>query len=147
MSEHDTTSDDYRAGYLAGYTDRQREVNRLENDADRLYRAAYGEERRIPGHYVARAELEQRRSLSEPPVEITRRDARASWGLEVSEDDAAPTLETGSSTGIPSTSTGRTNRTSRSLNEDVKAGLCRSATVCVGQPTVKPPSRVVPSAA
>nr|WP_154921740.1 hypothetical protein [Microbacterium testaceum] len=63
MSEHDTTSDDYRAGYLAGYTDRQGEVDRLENDADRFYRAAYGEERRIPGHYVTRAELEQRRSL------------------------------------------------------------------------------------
>ncbi len=50
MSEHDTTSDDYRAGYLAGSTDRQGEVDRLENDADRFYRAAYGEERRIPGH-------------------------------------------------------------------------------------------------
>ncbi len=49
MSEHDTTSDDYRAGYLAGSTDRQGEVDRLENDADRFYRAAYGEERRIPG--------------------------------------------------------------------------------------------------
>ncbi|MDU0328498.1 hypothetical protein RWH43_17195 [Microbacterium sp. KSW2-21] len=109
MNEHDTTSDDYRAGY----TDRQGEVDRLENDADRFYRAAYGEERRIPGHYVTRAELEQRRWLSEPPVEITRRDALASWGLDVLEDDAAPTPEADPRTGIPSTSTGRTNRTSR----------------------------------
>ncbi|MFS0735336.1 hypothetical protein ABC304_04195 [Microbacterium sp. 1P10UB] len=112
MREHDTTSDDYRAGYLAGYTDRQGEVDRLENDADRFYRAAYGEERRIPGHYVTRAELEQRRSLSEPPVEITRRDALASWGLEMpaDEDPATPAADAPQ---IPSTSTGRTNRTSR----------------------------------
>ncbi|MBM3714632.1 MAG: hypothetical protein FJW64_02660 [Actinobacteria bacterium] len=113
MNEHDTTSDDYRAGYFAGYTDRQGEVDRLENDADRFYRAAYGEERRIPGNYVTRAELEQRRSLSETPAEITRRDALASWGLDVPEDDAAPTPEANPRTGIPSTSTGRTNRTSR----------------------------------
>lgn len=111
MSEHDTTSDDYRAGYLAGSTDRQGEVDRLENDADRFYRAAYGEERRIPGHYVTRAELEQRRSLSEPPVEITRRDALASWGLNVPGDDAAPTPEADPRTGTPSTSTGE--RTAR----------------------------------
>ena len=110
MSEHDTTSDDYRAGYLAGYTDRQGEVDRLENDADRLYRAAYGEERRIPGHYVTRAELEQRRSLSEPPVEITRRDALASWGLEMPPTDTA---EADAPSTLPSTSTGPTNRTSR----------------------------------
>lgn len=110
MSEHDTSSDDYRAGYLAGYTDRQGEVDLLENDADRFYRAAYGEERRIPGHYVTRAELEQRRSLSEPPIEITRRDALASWGLEVPPTD---TPEADATTMLPSTSTGRTNRTSR----------------------------------
>lgn len=110
MSEHDTTSDDYRAGYLAGYADRQPEVDRLENDADRLYRAAYGEERRIPGYYVTRAELEQRRSLSEPPVEITRRDALASWGLEMPPTD---TPAADAATTNPSTSTGPTNRTSR----------------------------------
>lgn len=87
MNEHDTTSDNYRAGYLAGHTDRQSEVDRLENEADRFYRAAYGEERRIPGQYQTRAELEQRRTLSEPPAEITRRDALTSWGFDVPSTD------------------------------------------------------------
>ncbi len=108
MSTNDTTSDDYRAGYLAGYTDRQVEVDRLQNEADRFYRAAYGEERRIPGQYVTRAELEQRRALSEPPVEVTRRDALASWGFDVSHID--------NPTDITDTSpapTRRTNRTAR----------------------------------
>lgn len=109
MNEHDTTSDDYRAGYLAGYTDRQTEVDRLESEADRFYRAAYGEERRIPGQYVTRAELEQRRTLSEPPAEITRRDALASWGFDVPPTDT-PTDSTTASSPAP---TRRTNRTSR----------------------------------
>lgn len=109
MNEHDTTSDDYRAGYLAGYTDRQAEVDRLENEADRFYRAAYGEERRIPGQYVTRAELEQRRTLSEPPAEITRRDALASWGFDVPPTDTPTDFTTDSSSTPPS----GTNRTSR----------------------------------
>lgn len=109
MNERDTTSDDYRAGYLAGYTDRQTEVDRLENEADRFYRAAYGEERRIPGQYVTRAELEQRRTLSEPPAEITRRDALASWGFDVPPTDTLTDFTTASSPAPPS----RTNRTSR----------------------------------
>lgn len=113
MSEHDTTSDDYRAGYLAGYTDRQGEVDRLENNADRFYRAAYGEERRMLGHYVTRAELEQRRSLSEPPMEITRRDALASWGIELPADEHPGATAADAAPQIPSTLTGRTNRTSR----------------------------------
>lgn len=114
MNEHDNTGDDYRAGYLAGHTDRQNEVDRLENEADRFYRAAYGGERRIPGQYATRAELEQRRTLSKPPVEVTRRDALASWGFDV---PPAGTSQADSQTN-PTSSTspalsGRTNRTSR----------------------------------
>ncbi|PPG94374.1 MULTISPECIES: hypothetical protein [unclassified Rathayibacter] len=113
-------SDEFRAGYLAGFADRQAEVDRLENDADRLYRAAYGDERRIPGQHVTRAELEQRRALSEPPVEITRREALASWGIELPAEDPTDTPAAEPATESPSTSTGPTNRTSRSLNEYVK---------------------------
>jgi hypothetical protein len=79
MTGPNITGDDYRAGYLAGQADRQGEVDWLENEADRLYRLAYGDERRVPDLTVTRAELEQRRALSEPPVEVTRRDALASW--------------------------------------------------------------------
>ena len=82
MTGADASSDDYRAGYLAGQADRQGEVDWLENEADRYYRLAYGDERRLPSVTVTRAELEQRRALSEPPVEVTRRDALASWGIE-----------------------------------------------------------------
>ncbi|PPH07141.1 hypothetical protein C5C71_15185 [Rathayibacter sp. AY1C1] len=106
-------SDEFRAGYLAGFADRQAEVDRLENDADRLYRAAYGDERRIPGQHVTRAELEQRRALSEPPVEITRREALASWGIELPAEDPTRTPAAEPATESPSTATGPTNRTSR----------------------------------
>ncbi|PPG55767.1 MULTISPECIES: hypothetical protein [unclassified Rathayibacter] len=82
MTGPNITGDDYRAGYLAGQADRQGEVDWLENEADRLYRLAYGDERRVQDLTVTRAELEQRRALSEPPVEVTRRDALASWGIE-----------------------------------------------------------------
>ncbi|PPF34422.1 single-stranded DNA-binding protein [Rathayibacter sp. AY1A3] len=110
MTGPNITGDDYRAGYLAGQADRQGEVDWLENEADRLYRLAYGDERRVPDLTVTRAELEQRRALSEPPVEVTRRDALASWGIETPPTDtpaAAVAIEN------PSTSTGPTNRTSR----------------------------------
>ncbi|PPF66138.1 hypothetical protein C5C18_11995 [Rathayibacter tritici] len=110
MSGPNIEGDDYRAGYLAGHADRQGEIDWLENEADRLYRLAYGDERRLPALTVTRAELEQPRALSEPPVEVTCRDALASWGIETPltdtpAADAAPE--------IPATSTGRTTRTSR----------------------------------
>jgi single-stranded DNA-binding protein len=108
MSGPDVTGDDYRAGYLAGRDDRQGEVDWLENEADRLYRLAYGDERRVLALTVTRAELEQRRALSEPPVEVTRRDALASWGIET-----PPTDTPAAAAEVPSTSTGPTNRTSR----------------------------------
>jgi hypothetical protein len=104
----DVGGDDYRAGYLAGQADRQGEIDELDFLADRVYRTAYGDERRLPTYAVTRAELEQRRALSEPPVEVTRRDALASWGIETE----APEQDTPNAS--PSTSTGRpTNRTSR----------------------------------
>lgn len=120
MTGPNVTGDDYRAGYLAGQADRQGEVDWLENEADRLYRLAYGDERRVPALTVTRAELEQRRALSEPPVEVTRRDALASWGIET-----PPTDTPAAAAANPSTSTGPTNRTSRSLNDDVKAPYFR----------------------
>ncbi|PPH80303.1 hypothetical protein C5C82_16925, partial [Rathayibacter sp. AY1D5] len=89
---------------------RQGEVDWLENEADRLYRLAYGDERRVPALTVTRAELEQRRALSEPPVEVTRRDALASWGIET---PATDTPAAAAAAENPSTSTGPTNRTSR----------------------------------
>lgn len=110
MTGPDASSDEYRAGYLAGQADRQGEIDALDFLADRLYRAAYGDERRVPTYASTRAELEQRRALSEPPVEVTRRDALASWGIELPPTDA-PTAE--AATKVPSTSTGPTNRTSR----------------------------------
>ncbi|MCJ1697960.1 single-stranded DNA-binding protein [Rathayibacter caricis] len=111
MTGSDASSDEYRAGYLAGRTDRQGEVDWLENEADRYYRIAYGDERRLPSVAVTRAELEQRRALSEPPVEVTRRDALVSWGIETPPTDT-PAADAANE--IPPTSTGRpTNRTSR----------------------------------
>ncbi|PPI19456.1 hypothetical protein C5D44_17460, partial [Rathayibacter sp. AY1B5] len=110
MTGPNVIGDDYRAGYLAGQADRQGEVDWLENEPDRLYRLAYGDERRIPALTVTRAELEQRRALSEPPVEVTRRDALASWGIET---PATDTPAAAAATENPSTSTGPTNRTSR----------------------------------
>ena len=58
MTGPDASSDEYRAGYLAGQADRQGEVDWLENEADRYYRLAYGDERRLPSVAVTRAELE-----------------------------------------------------------------------------------------
>ncbi|MCJ1697831.1 hypothetical protein MT349_18775 [Rathayibacter caricis] len=110
MTGPDVTGDDYRAGYLAGRADRQGEVDWLENEADRYYRLAYGDERRLSSVAVTRAELEQRRALSEPPVEVTRRDALASWGIETPLTDT-PAADAANE--IPPTSTGPTNRTSR----------------------------------
>ena len=118
MTGPNVTGDDYRAGYLAGQADRQGEIDALDFLADRLYRAAYGDERRLPAYASTRAELEQRRALSEPPVEVTRRNALASWGIEPAPTDT-PAADAAKE--IPPTSTGRTNRTSRSLNEDVKS--------------------------
>ena len=110
MTGPDAESDDYRAGYLVGQADRQGEIDALDFLADRLYRAAYGDERRLPAYASTRAELEQRRALSEPPVEVTRRDALASWGIEPVFTDT-PAADAAKE--IPSTSTGRTNHTSR----------------------------------
>ncbi|RFA11786.1 hypothetical protein B7R22_17805 [Subtercola boreus] len=99
MSTPDTGSDDYRAGFLAGYTDRQAEIDTLEDLADRYYRKAYVDERRIPADTVTLAELEQRRQLLEPPVEVTRAAALASWGITTdtttAETDQAPTPTAG----------------------------------------------------
>ncbi|TCL77892.1 MULTISPECIES: hypothetical protein [unclassified Rathayibacter] len=110
MNGPDASSDEYRAGYLAGQADRQGEIDALDFLADRLYRAAYGDERRLPAYASTRAELEQRRALSEPPVEVTRRDALASWGIEPVSTDT-PTADAEKK--ISSMSTGRTNHTSR----------------------------------
>ncbi|TDX74869.1 single-stranded DNA-binding protein [Rathayibacter sp. PhB151] len=110
MTGPDASSDEYRAGYLAGQADRQGEIDALDFLADRLYRVAYGDERRLPAYASTRAELEQRRALSEPPVEVTQRDALASWGIEPTPIDT-PAAEAAKE--IPSTSAGRTNRTSR----------------------------------
>lgn len=111
MTGPNASNDEYRPGYLAGRADRQGEVDWLENEADRYYRLAYGDERRLPSVAVTRAELEQRRALSEPPVEVTRRDALASWGIEMPPTDTAAAVAV---TEIPPTSAGRpTNRTSR----------------------------------
>lgn len=112
MSGPDIQGDDYRAGYVAGRADRQEEIGWLESLADRLYRAAYGDERRLPAVTVTRAELEQRRALSEPPVPVTRAAALASWGIE-EELPAGPGEQDTTTQKIPSTSMGRTNRTSR----------------------------------
>lgn len=71
---------------------------------------AFGDERRVPALTVTRAELEQRRALSEPPVEVTRCDALASWGIETPPTD---TPAADAAPEIPPTSTGRTNCTSR----------------------------------
>ncbi|PPH38525.1 hypothetical protein C5C86_14395 [Rathayibacter sp. AY1E4] len=110
MTGPNVTGDDYRAGYLAGQADRQGEVDWLENEADRLYRLAYGDECRVQDLTVTRAELEQRRALSEPPVEVTRRDALASWGIETPPTDTPAAAAANEN---PSPSTGPTNRTSR----------------------------------
>jgi hypothetical protein len=111
MNTPDTGSDDYRAGFLAGYTDRQAEIDTLEDLADRYYRKAYGDERRIPADTVTRTELEQRRQLVEPPVEVTRAAALASWGLtndtRAVESDQGPTPTVGED---PSARTTRTAR-------------------------------------
>ena len=89
--------DSYRAGWLAGHASRQLEVDELETLADRYYRAAFDDERRIPREIVSYEELEQRRRLSEPPREVTRSQALASWGIE--ED---PPVETVTVQGPPS---------------------------------------------
>lgn len=106
MSDQVPPSDDYRAGYLAGYTDRQGEVDWLENEADRLYQLAFGDKRRLPTNIVSHAELERRRSMTKPPPEITRSAALASWGFE----EPATTTDTAE---MPPTSTSRTRRTRR----------------------------------
>lgn len=87
MNTLNENSDEYRAGYLAGYPDRQAEIDAVNDLADRYYRQAYNDERRIRGDVITRAELEQRRRLNEPPAEVTRAAALASWGLT---DDTEP---------------------------------------------------------
>lgn len=109
-------SDEYRAGFLAGHAVRQVEVDALEYLADRLYRAAYDDERRIRGNHVTRAELEQRRQITEPPAKVTTAAALASWGITPTD---AATTNLGASTGgvdvapaVPEQA-GRPARTSR----------------------------------
>ena len=85
--------DAFRAGWVAGFASRQGEVDQLEDQADRLYRVAFDDTRRLPGHHFTRAELEQRRRISEPPPEVTRRQALASWGLP--DNDVPPARAAG----------------------------------------------------
>lgn len=108
---------DGNAGYDAGYRDgrasRDEEVARAEDNADRYYRAAFGEERRIDVPKVTRAELEERRQQQSIPPQITREEALASWGLdpEPPPTEAPPAPP---AAGMPAPSiTPRTNRTSR----------------------------------
>src|ERR1700710_166583 len=98
MNTLNEDSDEYRAGYLTGYTDRQAEIDALNDLADRYYRQAYNDERRIRGDVITRAELEQRRRLDEPPVEAPRAAALASWGLT---DDTEPSSEEPGQTTTP----------------------------------------------
>jgi single-stranded DNA-binding protein len=84
-------------GYVEGRASRQADVDELNDLADRYYRAAYGDERRLQVGGISRAELEARRQQQPTPPEITREAALASWGL----DGPAPST------------TPRTNRTSR----------------------------------
>ncbi|RFA17722.1 single-stranded DNA-binding protein, partial [Subtercola boreus] len=116
MNTPDTESDDYRAGFLAGHASRQGEIDALDDVADRLYRKAFGDERRIPGDLTTKAELEQRRQLVEPPTEVTRAAALVSWGLTdetASEQPPADTAAPGETPPAVVVKTNRTNRTSR----------------------------------
>jgi single-stranded DNA-binding protein len=97
-------------GYVEGRASRQADVDELNDLADRYYRAAYGDERRLQVGGISRAELEARRQQQPTPPEITREAALASWGL----DPEPPPVETASAVDEPTPSTTpRTNRTSR----------------------------------
>ncbi|MDO4143959.1 single-stranded DNA-binding protein [Clavibacter michiganensis] len=97
-------------GYIEGRASRQADVDALDDLADRYYRAAYGDERRLQVGGISRAELEARRQQQPAPPEITREAALASWGL----DPEPPPVEAPDpgDNAAPST-TPRTNRTSR----------------------------------
>jgi len=100
-------------GYIEGRASRQADVDELDDLADRYYRAAYGDERRLQIGGISRAELEARRQQQPAPPQITREEAMASWGL----DPEPPPVEAPpapATAGDPaSTPTTRTNRTSR----------------------------------
>lgn len=102
--------DAWRAGFLSGKADRQPEVDELNDLADRYYRAAYGDERRLQIGGISRAELEARRQQQPTPHEITREAALASWGLDPEPPPVEPPHDDDAA--APST-TPRTNRTSR----------------------------------
>ncbi|MBF4622628.1 single-stranded DNA-binding protein [Clavibacter sp. VKM Ac-2542] len=102
--------DAWHAGFVSGQAHRQAEVDELNDLADRYYRAAYGDERRLQIGGISRAELEARRQQQPTPPEITREEASASWGL----DPAPPPVEDNPVADAPApASTPRTNRTSR----------------------------------
>jgi single-stranded DNA-binding protein len=100
-------------GYVEGRASRQADVDELADLADRYYRAAYGDERRLQVGGISRAELEARRQQQPAPPQITREEALASWGLDP-EPPPAEAPPAFAAAGDPSpTPTTRTNRTSR----------------------------------
>ncbi|MFD1716049.1 single-stranded DNA-binding protein [Amnibacterium flavum] len=72
----------YQAGFIDGAASRQTEIDRLEDLADRYYRAAFNDERRILAPALTAIQLEQHRRLQDPPPSITPTDALASWGID-----------------------------------------------------------------
>ncbi|RII95468.1 single-stranded DNA-binding protein [Clavibacter michiganensis] len=101
-------------GYIDGRASRQADVDELADLADRYYRAAYGDERRLQIGGVTRAELEARRQQQPTPPQITREEALASWGLDPEPPPPAEAQPAPPAAGEPApTHTPRTNRTSR----------------------------------
>lgn len=82
---------DYQAGYIDGAASRQPEIERLEDLADRYYRAAFNDERRILAPAITAIELEEHRRLQEPPPSITPAGALASWVIDTNAPSQAPT--------------------------------------------------------
>jgi single-stranded DNA-binding protein len=105
--------DAWHAGFLSGKADRQAEVDELNDLADRYYRAAYGDERRLQVGGITRAELVTRRQQQPTPPQITREEALASWGLDP-EPPPSEAQQAPPAAGDPApTHTPRTDRTSR----------------------------------
>ncbi|WP_316295775.1 single-stranded DNA-binding protein [Clavibacter michiganensis] len=118
MSDPDMTPEQQLAfdlgkevGYLEGVAACQAHINEVEDRADRYYRAAYGDERRLQVGDVSRAELEERRrAMAEQVTSITVDDAIRSWGLSstTTRSDADPATTT-----APTNTTPRTTQTNR----------------------------------